>query len=332
MPTESFKPILDREAVVELAKPVTDLASPILREAVNYATNAYARCSSSKRGTQEEAYPVLASYVHLIQMVDSIEVLISNSCAAPAELLLRSSFEGKLTIEYILEKRSRSKKRAYAWLGKYLIDNIELHERFSPNHPKSKEFEAIYNNDQLRETGEFPFLPEISEVIDKMKKNLNKPEYAEVYAEYQKRRKQTRHPEWYSLYNGPKNLRELAQHLHQGVIYEILYRSWSKMSHAVDSRHVTFPMEDGSSVIANIRNPMRIPGIAGLALSFLLETTKMMLLEYRSGEQISFHRWWNQEISNKHFALSAVEISGLDWYYKKFIEKSIKEVKEEPNS
>ena len=42
MPTESFKPILDREAIIELAKPVIDLASPILREAVNYATNVYA--------------------------------------------------------------------------------------------------------------------------------------------------------------------------------------------------------------------------------------------------------------------------------------------------
>ena len=330
MPAESFKPILDREAVIELAKPVIDLASPILREAVNYATNVYARCSSSKRGDQEQAYPVLASYVHLIQMVDSIEVLIGNSCAAPAELLLRSAFEGKLTIEYILEKRSRSKKRAYAWLGKYLIDNIELHERFAPNHPKSKEFEAIYNDDQLRVTGEFPFIPEISEVIDRMKENLKKSEYAEVYVEYQKRRKQIRFPEWYSLYEGPRNLRELAQHLHQGVTYEILYRSWSKMSHFVDSGHVTFPMEDGSRVIANIRNPLRIPSIAGMALSFLLETTKMMLLEYRSGEQVSFHGWWNTEIKDKHIGLTQLEISGLDWYYKKFVEKSIKDEEKSP--
>jgi len=211
MPTESFKPILDRDTAIELAKPIIDLASPILKEAVNYATNVYARCSSSKKGRLYEAYPVLASYVHLIQMADSIEVLISNGCAAPVELLLRSAFEGKLTIEHILEKRSKSKKRAFSWLCKRVIDEIELHERFSPSHPKSKEFKAIYENDQLGKQREFPFLPEVSEVVDRLKNNLKQSEYAEVYSEYQKRRAKTRYPEWYSLYEGPKNLREFFQ-------------------------------------------------------------------------------------------------------------------------
>ncbi len=67
MPTESFEPILDRNTAIVLAKPVIDLASPILTETVNYATNAFARCSSSKKGSTEEAYPVLASYLHVIQ-------------------------------------------------------------------------------------------------------------------------------------------------------------------------------------------------------------------------------------------------------------------------
>ncbi len=39
MPTESFKPILDRGAAIELAKPVIDLASPVLQEAVNTISN-----------------------------------------------------------------------------------------------------------------------------------------------------------------------------------------------------------------------------------------------------------------------------------------------------
>ena len=134
MPTESFAPILDRDTAIVSAKPIIDLASPILREAVNYATNAFARCNSSKKGNLEEAYPILASCLHVIQMIDSIEVLISNGCAAPVELLLRSTFEGKLTIEYILEKRSKSKKRAFAWLGMCVIDEIKLHERFGVHY------------------------------------------------------------------------------------------------------------------------------------------------------------------------------------------------------
>ncbi len=263
-------------------------------------------------------------------MTDSIEVLISNGCLAPAELLLRSSFEGKLTTDYILARRSNSKKRAYAWLNKRIIDEIQLYERFSPSHPKSKEFEAIYEKDQLSELGKFPFLPRVSEVINKLKNNLEKPEYAEAYSEYKKYRVKTKYPGWYSFYEGPKNLRELAQHLHQGVIYEVLYGSCSRMSQAVDSEHVSFQMENGSRTLAHIRNPLRIPSIAGMALSFLLETTKLILQKYRSGEHVSFHRWWNTEIKDKHVASTRLEISGFDWHYKTFVEKSIKD--EEKNS
>lgn len=323
MPTQSFEPLLNRDMAIETAKPITDLASPILEETVNYATNLFARCSSSKKGSLEEAYPILATYLHIIQMTDSIEVLISNGCVAPAELLLRSSFEGKLTLEYLLEKRTKSKKRAIAWQVKRIVDGIETHEKFLPSHPKGKEFTKIYDNDILSSTGKFPFLEEIPETIDKLQNNLKKPVYAEVYAEYHRTKNKIKYPDWYSFYDGPKNLRELAQHLHNGVTYEILYRSWSKISHSVDDSHITFPMEDGSRVLANIRNPLRMPGIAGMALSFLLETTKLMLKEYRSGEFSSFHKWWNTEIRLKHTALAQLEVSGLDWYYKKFVEKSI---------
>lgn len=106
IPTQSFKPLLSRDEVKVIAKPAIDIASPVLQETINYATHAFERCRTSKKGSLEEAFPLLASYLHIIQMTDSIEVLISNSCGAPADLLLRSSWEAKLAIEYILEKRN----------------------------------------------------------------------------------------------------------------------------------------------------------------------------------------------------------------------------------
>jgi len=60
MPTQQFEPLLDRDTAKVLAKPIIDLASPIMKETVNYATNAFARCSSSRKGSLEEAFPILA--------------------------------------------------------------------------------------------------------------------------------------------------------------------------------------------------------------------------------------------------------------------------------
>jgi len=320
MPTQSFKPLLSRDEVKVIAKPAIDIASPVLQETINYATNAFERCRTSKKGSLEEAFPVLASYLHIIQMTDSIEVLISNSCGAPADLLLRSSCEAKLAIEYILEKRN--KQRAVAWLVRYFADFIESLEKFVPSHPKGKEFLKTYEQDGFSHIKDLPYVPETIESINNFQAILKRPEYANVYSEYQRLKKKMRgYPQWYSLNNGPRNLKQLAQDLNQGSTYEILYSSWSRVSHASDISHLSLPLEDGKSILGPVRNPLSIVHVSATALSFLLEATQLVLKEYRSGEFDSYRRWYATEIQEKHAALLRLERSGVDWYYRTFVQK-----------
>ena len=111
MPTEPYDPILNRD-IKNLPKVIPEILTPCLQEVVNYATNFYERCQVSKEFKSDDTFPILALYLHLIQMTDSIEVLISHGCTQPANLLLRSSFEAKLAVKYILEKDT--KQRHYA--------------------------------------------------------------------------------------------------------------------------------------------------------------------------------------------------------------------------
>ena len=83
MPTESFDPILSRDIAREIARPVIDVAAPALREAVNFATNLYSRCQTSKVGEKPEAFSLLALFLHVIQSIDAVEVLVSQSCGGP---------------------------------------------------------------------------------------------------------------------------------------------------------------------------------------------------------------------------------------------------------
>ncbi len=105
MPYDEFKPLLNREIRKAEAREIINIASPLLQEEINYATNAFQRCQeSAKNVVPDEHVPVLASYHHVIGMIDGIEVLISQSCIVPAVPLLRSAFEALLAIDYILEK------------------------------------------------------------------------------------------------------------------------------------------------------------------------------------------------------------------------------------
>lgn len=318
MPTKPLDFVLDRDMSKVQAKPIIDIASPALKEAINYATNVYERCRTSKKGSKEEAFPIIASYLHMIQMVDSIEVLISSCCGAPANLLLRSSFEAKLSIEYMLEKRSR--KRAIAWLVKYVIDQIEEFQRYDPSQQKGKEFHKLRSEDRLGLTGELPFLSETRITIDALRAALKQPVYSDVYSEYKRlMKKDNRTPNWFTLFNGPRNIRALALHLKQGFAYETLYRSWSGITHAGDFSHLSLPLEDGTSILGPIRNPLPIVHIAATALSFLIEATIVLLKEYRTGEVDSFHRWYAKEVEHKYGELVQMEKSQLGWFYNKFV-------------
>lgn len=309
MPTQPFKQILNRNMSEVLLRPIIEVASPALQEAVNYATNAYERCRASEKGTLKEAVPVLASYLHVIQMTDSIEVLISNGCASPAHLLLRSSFEGKLSIEYILEKESA--KRAMAWLVKEILDMIESYGKF------------VSISDQPDSQLQPPpsdMIEEINRQINNLRATLNRPDYADIYSEYQNlKRRSRRTPEWYSLFSGPRNLRELSEHLDQVPEYEVLYRSWSRLSHAGGTSHISLPLEDGTVFLGKIRNPLPLVNISGQALTFLLDATLAFIKEYRPAELTSFWKWHDKELKGLHVELIRLELGELDWSYKKFV-------------
>jgi hypothetical protein len=182
MPTEPYEPLLNREMYKALPKFLKDTLSPLLQEAVNYTTNFFQRCQTSKAAEPDEAYPVLASYLHIIQMTDGIEVLLSNVSVEPANLLLRSSFEARLALEYMLEKNY--KERAISWMVKNIIDRIEQLENYDPTQSKSEKFKSTVFPEEIERLFSLPPIPNVSDDIIKLKESLKKPDYAEAYAEY----------------------------------------------------------------------------------------------------------------------------------------------------
>jgi hypothetical protein len=321
MPTQPYEPLLNRN-MGELLKPVKEALSPVLKEAINYATHFYQRIQTSRECENDETFPIIALYLHIIQMTDSVEVLISNGCAEPANLLLRSSFEAKLAIDYMLEKNT--KQRAISWMTKNIIDLIEELEKINPSDSNWQELKTVVEQTGLGTIPDSKGIPNLSDQILKHKNDLKKPDYAEAYTEYLaliKKDKRRKHPEWYSFFDGPKNLKELASYLNQSEVYLTLYSSWSRISHASDARHLTLPLEDGTSILGPIRNPLNSIIIGTTALSTLLEITKSLTEKYRSYESSKFFKWYKKEIYQQHVILVGSELNQLKWFEEKFIQK-----------
>ncbi len=308
MPTEPDKNILDTESYKETVQPMIDLASSVLREAVNYASTLYERCRVTKKADNDESYPVLALFLHILQLMDSIEILISNCCIEPANVLIRSAFEASLGLEYICETSTWT--RGHAWILKNILDSIEWGERHTKSTVIGKDFHEALDREGL---GELPEIPEDFDV--NLKQALEKPEYVSLFKEYQRMQKVLRRSrvEWYSLYDGPRNIRELAEHLGQQSVYDSRYRSWSQQVHAGSADHLLLRFEDGQSVLGPIRNPLDIAHVSAYALGLILMADKTMINKFLSGDMKKFGRWYRDEISQKHLALLEDEIAQLKW-------------------
>ncbi len=324
MPTEPSEHMLNPESDTDLARPAIEIASPVLREAVNYATKLYERCRMSSKAENEEAFPVLVLYLHIIQMIDSMEVLISNSCVEPAQLLLRSAFEAKLSLEFMVEKMRRT--RAIAWIVRNILDGIEFGQRRSEKSDKSKDFFQTLEKEGLEQFNDIlPPTPRIpDDYMSKLEGVLEKPEYVDLNKEYKRLATKRQRVEWYSLFGGPINIRELAKYLGQQTVYDSLYRKWSKITHAANSDHLTLLLKDGKKVLGPIRNPLNIPHISNFALGVLLQSDQIMITQFLSGDLRNFSKWYKREMMQKHLSLFKMELEHLKWFENTFVKDTDK--------
>ncbi|MFC1917213.1 DUF5677 domain-containing protein [Chloroflexota bacterium] len=320
MPIESFEPILSREFAIGLSKPIIDVASPILKESVNWATNLYPRCQTSKAGEKPEAFSLLALFLHVIQSIDAVEVLVSNSCGTPANLILRSAFEAKLSIEYICEKKSQ--RRSTAWAVKHILQEIEYYKNYNPTDPKGTQFRETWDESNWGQFMNPQSLAEASKAMENLEQKLKSPQYADVYRDYQQLiTNRNRLPEWYSIDEGPKNLWALAGYLKHGVEYEMFYKAWSKQSHATDTHHLLLPMPDGPNVLGPLRSPLVLVNVSTSGLVILLDTMMLVIKKFRPDEVTNLRNWHRKEIFDKQMQLARLSLSALRWYEEMFMKK-----------
>ena len=297
MPTKPLEAILYRELSQVAAKDIIGIASPLLQELVNYSTNAYARCATSTpRGEENEDVAVLMLYLHIIEVTDGVEVLISQSCPLPAIPLIRSSFEAILSLEYILG--ADYVRRSLSWLADYVRKRLALYEHLDPSTTRGKSFQKAFTADRIAHNVALPNPAEARKAMASLQKLLAKPQFQPIEAEFERcKKKDGRRPNWYRLFDGPRNLKELARHLKREAEYEILYRHWSTISHAQDLSRFIARTTEGNLATKGLRDPRQTKEIAPFAASFMLNATRLILGKFRPEENIA--EWYKREVRER---------------------------------
>jgi hypothetical protein len=206
MPTKPLEALLYRDLSKVAAKDIISIASALLQELVNYSTTVFRRCETSATGAENEDLAVLMLYLHMIEMTDGIEVLISQSCPTPAEPLVRSAFEALLSIEYIIE--TDYIQRSLSWLTLYAHNRLDFYESLDVTTPKGHAFKKAMTDDDAGKNVNLPSPIKVQAAKLNLQNLLERPQFLAIEAEIKAGvLKRKRKPQWYQLFNGPANLR-----------------------------------------------------------------------------------------------------------------------------
>ena len=242
---------------------------------------------------------------HVCESLDGVSVLAAKGCAEPCKPLLRSSLEAMLGIQYILE--ADEERRGLAYQVAHAHRKIALYKRLDPNENAGKALAATLASDPLA-AGVIDDLPAHFN-LQKMIANLEAP----VDAEWVRASKK-KDAHWYSLFGGPKSLRDLAIHIKHGGMYEFLYRHWSNNVHAGDCFETLSPGPNGSVIIRPIRHPEGLQSMVGLAVSICLAVSRTLLGRYGTQQQhADFQADYVANIQQRNQALRQGDLIKVPW-------------------
>jgi len=287
--------------------------SGLLQEVINYGLFVLKECdrvvgqdSEPLEAKDEHGVILFGIYMHIIEMLDGLELLISQRAITPAFLQLRSIFESLLYLEWILQKDT--KERALAYLVEDIYDRIYLHRSFDLSTDEGKQLKKLYEKDIFMISSKKP-LESIPVNEDKIKDYinlLNKEPYNKINKQYlalkektsQQIKKRKKYVPWYALHGGGDSIKILADTLYKPYTYWFLYKKCSAIIHGQNRLKNRFLKGGGAKPL---RDPSEIDQVSMFAIIFGSLAIKL-LINYYNPKGIDFLSWYHKEIK-----------SGYDW-------------------
>jgi hypothetical protein len=196
---------------------------------------------------------------HFLSSADGVSVLAAQGCSEPCIPLLRTAFEACLGLGYIV--RDDHDRRALAYQVAHVHRLLSAYHRFDPEHKLGRELRAELDGDENADViDSVPF--DFRALAARLEPVLRLSDFAPIEAEWQavKGRKGRGTPEWFSLFQGPKDVKALAKEMGQLTAYWFLYKQWSTVIHAGAGME-SMATKDNAIVIRPLRHPEEVQSV-----------------------------------------------------------------------
>jgi hypothetical protein len=248
---------------------------------------------------------------HVCDFIDGISILAKKGAGEPCKPLLRSAYEATISVYYILAKDTR--QRALAYQIVHAHKRINLYRKMIPTEPSGKDLRQRIQSDAL---GDIDVLPTLhcQKMIDKLNHLLLDSRYAGIEQAWQNAKKRTgRNPQWFSLFDGPSNIRDLAKAAGFPALYEFLYWHWSDAVHAGGVLDNIYRGENGCTVLRPLRHPEGVQTAVNLAAGICTSLARRLVQYYVPDRVEEFNLRYTSEVRDRYLALSKLELIKAPW-------------------
>lgn len=223
----------------------------------------------------------------------------AKNCAAP----LRTGLE--IGLAYILEVTDTYEPRSLSYEYFHHLSELKIAQKCDPTHPVGIDIRKKLEGDQYPDIyDEATF--DVKAEITSWEKKLASPRYYNVKAEYDRMKKPKN---WYSLWNGPKDMHALAIRLKMLSSYEALYRVFSTTVHGAGAmKRIGKRGIDGTVEIDPLRSPTNLTHIARhachLTNGLTITVARKLVPEMASG----FPTWYKESMKPAYEYINNVNI------------------------
>ena len=276
--------------------------SSVIDTFVDFGSNILKWDTEVKR-TEEFNAPIMMTYRHFLELVDSISILIRRSSVDPCKLLLRGMLESYFSLAYMLENDTED--RCMAFMVWTMHKKIKSLERVDPDSAIGKHFKSKLSKDKLTSNIQLPVHPDVQAEKTRLESVFLKPHYQKAEKEYQRLRAEgAANPAWYRFFKGPKDMERMADHLNLMAVYDIFYREWSGPIHSTDIFQGRISLApDGTSEIHQLRTPYDVQSVAQWVLTLSLMTFELYIDKRTQNKKVDFANWY-KTIRDPYFRIT----------------------------
>lgn len=290
--TEPINDILPREDKQPEVEQLLLEFSKGIDEVVNFGTHILKWEVSEATGSDENI-PIAMMLRHILEMTDSLSILVKNSSIDPCKPILRGILETIFGLEYILQADTRN--RALGFLVWHYHKELKLSKKLTPGEQANNQLKIKLQADNSTSTGiTLPIISALPQHIQNIQDLLALPLYATAEAEYQSlMARGASNPSWYQLFNGPRNIEQLATNLNRQGLYEVLYRGWSGPTHGTDIIQSKLSKSaDGHGEIVQIRYVKDAQMVTQFAFNLSLITYQIMTDKRIVKHKTDYENWY----------------------------------------